>query len=774
MKTSLKICWFRASLAAIGLALTGWATSLNAQVVLTTTYENTFANAASVASYIYWYGIDYANTPMAWSTNSENGPSGGSLEVSIPWYLSNPTGDQAVFFGTFANTGPYSGGDTLSTAGYQSITLDVQVDPNSPTNQYGNYGGLQIGMVPSSWSGQAVFGTVTLPLTATNGWMHISVPIAPTVPVTNEAGFFMQIQSYGALYPTNQPNFSNNEILYIDNLTAVANSGPTYSNFISPTLQFDTTNDVAAIYGANNAVTGVTTSWYGGTNYVAWSTNDSKGNTNSGSLYISTQFTNNQNCDVLIVPFDTNYTGFADDTNVVINLHHYDAIELDVMWDTNNSTISIDEFNSQGDIDGFPIGTIAVPGTDGDESCGSTTTFIPDTASNGWVHIVCPIDNLAVADSQTIGVFLKKYVGESTNSGTVAYWVDNITFDGAVIPSHPNQAAMSIAKPALGLQCNFSGTAGNADYDREAICTANSTYSFVDAGTVTYSMTIAAAPPTATSSALIMLDQDGTLTEPDWDDPAIIRFVIQEAGTGGSSVTLQCKTNSMNSNGDLYDASDPTWTTTVSPVGKWSFTVSGNTNILVTAPDLSSTNLPFPLGFQSSDVESNFPASAGMYAYFGAEGGGGTSIGTRWVISQVSISGGTATALSEDWVAEANTGSSANGGEAGPAGSGGTALPGQNQSWTGSVSGVAWTDTSDSSTSRGLYLIGTNTAFVLDWTSVAGPGLNILTNATLLPTGWATNTTLTADSFLDGNFFSTEVDVTNLPPDGDLFFSLDN
>jgi hypothetical protein len=304
----------------------------------------------------------------------------------------------------------------------------------------------------------------------------------------------MQIQSYGSSFPTNQPNFSNNEVLYIDNLTAVAKSGPTYPNFVSPTLQFNNSNDVAAIYGANNGISGTTSSWYGNTNFVTWSTNDSSNNPASGSLYVSCQFSNN-NCDVLIVPFDTNYTGFADDTTVVIDLHQYNAIELDVMWDTNNSTISIDEFNSQGDIDGFPIGTIAVPGTDGDETCGSTTTYIPDAASNGWVHIVCPIDNLAVADSQTIALFLKKYVGETTNSGTVAYWIDNVTFDGAVIPTKPNLPVLSIAKPVPGLQCNFSGTAGNADYDRETIATLNSTYSFVDAGSVTYSMTIAAAPP---------------------------------------------------------------------------------------------------------------------------------------------------------------------------------------------------------------------------------------------------------------------------------------
>jgi hypothetical protein len=94
--------------------------------------------------------------------------------------------------------------------------------------------------------------------------------------------------------------------------------------------------------------------------------------------------------------------------------------------------------------------------------------------------------------------------------------------------------------------------------------------------------------------------------------------------------------------------------------------------------------------------------------------------------------------------------------------------------WTGSISGVQWEDTSDSSTSRGIYLIGTNTSYVLDWTSVAGPGLNVLTNSTLAPTGWGTNTVLTGNAFLEGNYFSTEVDETNLSGASDLFFSLEN
>ena len=492
---------------------------------------------------------------------------------------------------------------------------------------------------------------------------------------------------------------------------------------------------------------------------------------------------------ILTIPFDTNNADQSLETNSasIIDARQYSAIELDVLWDTNNSTIQLDEFNAAGDVVGFPIGALEnapIPnptyGSGQSEICGSSTTYIPDAASNSWQHIKCPITAATITDSQVIGLWLKKYFGDTEQSNyTAAFWVDNITFDGAVIPTHPKQSALSISKPVPGLQCNFSGTAGNASYDREAICTDNSTYSFVDAsGPVSYSMTIASDPGTNTSFAVIEFDPNidstsGTATEPDWVEQNLFRILLNVNGTG-SEVQFQCKTNSVDGNGQYFAAGAPTWNSTSSILGTWTFTISHNTNILCVAPDGSSTNMPFPLGFQSSDVEANFPPASGMFVYMGAQGNGSSGEGSRWVFSKFAISGGGVTPLSEDWVAEANTGSSANGGEAGPAGSGGTALPGQGSTWTGSVSGVTWLDTSDSSTSRGVYLLGTNTQYFVSWTTTAGPGLNVLTNSTLAPSGWGTNTTLTANAYLDATYYQTEVDVTNLPPDDAFFFALDN
>jgi hypothetical protein len=240
----------------------------------------------------------------------------------------------------------------------------------------------------------------------------------------------------------------------------------------------------------------------------------------------------------------------------------------------------------------------------------------------------------------------------------------------------------------------------------------------------------------------------------DWNDATVFKITIARTAAG-SQVQLQCKTNAAASNGDLYDASDPTWTNSSSPVGTWSFTISQNTNILCVAPNGSSTNMPFPPMSQtvmtSADVESNFPASGGMYVYFGAQGGGATCEGARWVIDKVAISGGGVTPISEDFVAEANAG------DPGPTDA---------QAWTPIVSGINWFEAADTANVKGVYLLSTNTPYFVDWTANAGSGFTVLTNTVLGQGGWGTNSDLTANAYLNAAYFRTEVSTNDLPPPG--------
>jgi hypothetical protein len=762
MKTSFKKSWWQMAFACLILTVSAGVSQAQIKV---TNLITSFPNSASVGA---WSFSDWNGTPNAtvsWAAgptyDAQGNPASGSMECNVP-LSSSEHGATCVF---------NVGGLNTNESAYTAMEFDIKIDPTSGADKYGNAVELKPGVqVTSAYTYGADDFNIAI-VSTNNGWQHV---VASGMGMGNFANWDDVVQIFFQCQDYNETNTSPvSAIFYIDNLAFTA-LATTFPNFTDDTLQFTDTNSVVAVFGADNAVTGMTSGWYGNTNYVDWSTNDSGGDTNSGSLYISAAFTSGNNNLVLVIPFDPTLGAYGTETNPadIINANDYTGVSLDVMWDTNNSTIELSDFNANGDVDGFPIGLCDTPGFTVDETFGSTTTVIPNAASNGWVRITCPFAKVFPADQTCDGLWFKKWGGGGSLNGTVAFWVDNVVFNGGVIPTHPNQATETLVKPSYGLQCDFTGTAGNASYDRETICTDNNTYSFVDAGSVTYGISFSESG--ANSSGLICFDQNGTAHEPDWNDPDIFRIAIQQ-NAAGSTVTLQCKTNTPDNNGDLYDASDPVWTNNSSPVGDWLFTISNNTNILCVGPNGNSTNLPFPLGFQSADVEANFPAGDGMYVYFGAMGGGSASEGNRWVMTKCSVSGGTATPLSENWVAEANTGSYLNGGEAGQGGStGGNTIPAQDTVWTGNISGVSWNNTSDSSTGYGLYLIGTNTPFALDWTAIAGNGLLVLTNTTLNPGTWGTNAALTAKAWLDADYYSSEIDETNITPGGDQFFMLQN
>ena len=575
--------------------------------------------------------------------------------------------------------------------------------------------------------------------------------------------------------------------LEIDNVQFTS-SGPDFPNFTNATFQFNDPTTVASIYGDQNQ------SWYGNTTTVTWSTNDSKGYTNSGSMYVVADMANGNNI-ILGVPFDTNYSAFygATDTNACINLLQYTNIEMDVLWDTNASTMEIDAFNAAGDIGGFPVGALYNPGAGQAEVCGSNTTFLPDAASNSWQHIVLPITSDSITENQTIGLWFKKYWSggpTGTETATAAFWVDNITFDGAVVP--PKTAAyptVSIAKTVPGIRLQWTGgTGGNSEYAREHLATGAGTYSFVGASSpVTYSVTYASFPPEVPPQDYACIDFDpgsGAATEEDWTDPTLFRIQLVRntnvSGFGspnGSLITLQCKTNSSNANGDLYDASDPSWTNVSSPNGTWSFTISGNTNILITAPDGETKNLPFPLSLTSAQVaDPGLFGTGTMWVYFGGQGNGAAGQGERLVMTACSISGGGLTGFNENFAAEAAAG------DPGPQGTVATPL-GAGQTWTPVIAGtganpITWyvgDDTTETypivqngaagTLSRSLYLIGASTPLTVNWTGNVGPGFQVLTNTSI--TGpWGTNTDLTTGAYLDATFYSADVSADDLPPVG--------
>jgi len=199
---------------AAGAALCGALTTARAATYLTSTYLNSFDDSTTVASWIYWYGLGFNNTPMTWdpTMDATTNANSGSLQVVAPFGAS---GDQAVFFGTFDNKYGYDNTVLLDGTLYDRIEMDVRVDPSTPTTTNGDFGTLLIGMVDSSTdAGGYYYGSgQIIPGKATNQWVHIVQPIDKTTPNLNICeGVDFKIASYGG-YP--KAPFT----MWIDNLT---------------------------------------------------------------------------------------------------------------------------------------------------------------------------------------------------------------------------------------------------------------------------------------------------------------------------------------------------------------------------------------------------------------------------------------------------------------------------------------------------------------------------------------------------------------------------
>ena len=338
-----------------------------------------------------------------------------------------------------------------------------------------------------------------------------------------------------------------------------------------------------------------------------------------------------------------------------------------------------------------------------------------------------------------------------------------VTNHYAATPKPP--LVVSLVPTVPGLQSGFTaaGDPSDAAYDREQICTYNNSYSFVDTGPVTYTVTYGYVPPANGSCfGAIGFDQSGVNPVADWTDPTILQIRVVPIGAAGTAVILELKTNSPNANFQ----GNVSWVTPSPTVGTWSFTISNNVNIYCVAPNGSSTVLPFPMGFQTADVEGNFPSGNGMYIYVGAQSGGVGDEGSQWVIKNFSITNNGVATLVEDFAAEANAG------DPGP-------VPGaQYIPWIPILSGVPWRDTAYSANDsgypvnpKGVFLISTNTPYYLDWNTVQGSGMHVMTNTTTFSSaGWGTNTFLTTNAYLFATFYRTEL--TNLPPSQAVFFEL--
>ncbi len=381
----------------------------------------------------------------------------------------------------------------------------------------------------------------------------------------------------------------------------------------------------------------------------------------TGSAYVEGTFSTSDGSGHPIIdyicfpPYDNWYWN----GNGSVNLVQYTAVQFEILWDTNNSTMSIDQFNNPalyqselaGSYQGLEIDYTVGNGDEGEIG----VTNIPDAASNGWVTITIPIPNTLYPSAGTCGIFLDKYINnESQITGTppnAFFWIANVQLLGTEGPPPPPTLSAP-TKPLPGLNV-FASTDGNTYYDRQEVgLIASNGVSWVGNATpanpVTYSFTINSFPPSPVNAgqaeAYLMLAPNPAAYDNaiDYNEPNCVVVEVEPNATG-SFMSFTYKTNEPDS--ETYTTVG-TVNSAQSPVGTWSVTFTSPTNVTLTASDGTQSSFVFSNGLDFAETQ-----SPGCYLYLGMQANNASSLNNAVVYSNFSVSGVPA-AMSDNFLAD--------------------------------------------------------------------------------------------------------------------------
>src|SRR5438270_3216692 len=189
----------RASLwaAAVAAATMLGARSANADLVI-----NKFDTAAEVNQWRFDFGGVTSNTVFDPSTDADNNPNSGSMEVTFTFDATLAGNNKGALTRDIA---PDPG---LNGANYTGLSMDVLVDPNSATDAFGQNGFGTVALRNgSNYDWQPQFNGN---LSYQGGWMHIEGPLQGMVNAIRALTF----QLYGG--PTQ--NITGSVNFWIDNV----------------------------------------------------------------------------------------------------------------------------------------------------------------------------------------------------------------------------------------------------------------------------------------------------------------------------------------------------------------------------------------------------------------------------------------------------------------------------------------------------------------------------------------------------------------------------
>jgi len=426
--------------------------------------------------------------------------------------------------------------------------------------------------------------------------------------------------------------------------------------FSSPIITVSTFDDATPV---NNNIW----NWYGGSSYNFDATQDHTGN-GGGALHISQPSAAGD--DTIIVPETWLPGSGAWWQSSTVNLTTYTNVSLWFKWDTNNSTMPISAFDTEG-TGGFTVvlnDNITYPGTDGPWHDPNKHFLpyiqIPNAASNGWVHLNFAISAI-IPNIDQIGAVEYYDWKPAPWSGTVAFWVDDVTIEPAATDIIPAPTISPLAKVTPGLNV-FASTDGSI-YDRQSALLQQTTgLGWIgQANPVSYSFTIASFPTdpaTYGCEAWLFLSPNPAATDnaPDWNETNMVIAFIQ-LSTNGAVLNFQYKINedhqqAMYSGAAPYTNAPGSWNnvttpwfesgnlgsvTNSTPIGTWTIRFTSDTNVTLIAPgpgnqSSSFTIPPYNIGHLSEGAN-------GMKVYLGMQANGTAALNKAIVYSNFGISG---------------------------------------------------------------------------------------------------------------------------------------
>ena len=346
-----------------------------------------------------------------------------------------------------------------------------------------------------------------------------------------------------------------------------------------------------------------------------------------------------------------------------VDISLYSAVQFQVLWDSADSWMNIDQFNKPATIPGAAYGAnsyqcLTFCNGSGNAGGGAGEVIgyftIPDAASNGWATVTVPIPNDLADTAGADGIVMQKWIGNEGSTPATAptadFWIANVTLIGTAAPPPPPTLTLQ-AKPTPGLNV-FASTAGIYDRQEVALVASNGV-SWVGhdlVNPVTYSFTINGFPQNpatryACEAYLIMSPNPAYYdTALDYNEANCVIVSLQQ-GAGTTLMSFQYKTNEPSS--ETYNTIG-TVTNNGTALGTWSVTFTSDTNVTMTAPNGNTSSFVFTNAPYFAEVN-----NPGMYLYLGMQANNSAGINDAVCYSQFSLKGVPA-AITDNFLADTN------------------------------------------------------------------------------------------------------------------------